>query len=139
MPARIFIAYNFTEDRERAHNIRQLFQPEGRCDGVPVFVPKVVPADPARRDAAIDEAIRRVMQGCRAVLFVIGDGVHNSPWINREAKLAVSRALPMVAIRVPGTTGGLPNELRSLGRPIPIVGWSSAALAAELNRRLQKT
>lgn len=119
MMLRVFISYNF-KDRQLAHGIRQLFDlPDGESIGTPVFVSKDVSMD---GETAIDHEIRTTMETCQCALFVIGNNVHNSPWINREAQLAISRGLGLVAVRLPGTTGALPHVLAPL--KLPLAGWS---------------
>jgi antiphage defense system Thoeris ThsB-like protein len=132
MPRKIFVSYNFRKDAHLAHNIKTFFQPQGRCDGTPVFVENVS----AQGDDAIDREINRVMEGCDAAVFVVGDDSHNSPWINREAELARSKPLGIVTVRAPGTTGGLPNVLR--GSPEP-VDWGHDELCQALNRIPNRT
>jgi len=131
MSAPVFISYNFRDDKESARGIRNFFQPYGPCHGRPRFVENDVSA---RGDDAIDAEIRRAMSGCAAAVFVCGDNTHNSPWINREAKLAISGSLGIVALRAPRTTGGIPNELRALTTPPPLVDWGPEPLCGELNR-----
>ncbi|MFO1053952.1 MAG: TIR domain-containing protein [Planctomycetota bacterium] len=127
MPRRIFISYNFG-DRELAHSIPAFFQSQdGRSEGQPVFVTNNVTQ---QGDAAVEREIRSVMAGCDSALFVVGDNVHNSPWIDREAELAISMGLALVAVRAPRTTGGLPKRLEPL--QIPVVAWKQDALATAL-------
>lgn len=131
MSAPVFISYNFRDDKEFARGIRNFFQPDGPCHGEPRFVEN----DVSETDVeAIDAKIRRAMSGCVAAVFVCGDNSHNSPWINREAKLAISGNLGIVALRAPRTTGGIPNELRALSTPPPLVDWGPEPLCRELNR-----
>lgn len=131
MSAPVFISYNFRDDKEFARGIRNFFQPFGPCHGVPHFVENDVSE---RGLEAIDAEIRSVMSGCVAAVFVCGQNTHDSPWINREAKLAISRNLGIVVLRAPGSTGGIPNELRALTTPPPLVDWGPEHLCSEINR-----
>jgi len=72
------------------------------------------------------------MSGCDAALFVVGDNSHNSPWINREVELAVSKGLALVATQLPHTSGGIPNKLKN--NYANIANWSMEDLAYYLNR-----
>lgn len=123
----IFVSYNF-RDHGIARSVKTFFQEQGgQCEGRPVFVE----GDLSHMgDAAIDEEISRVMALCVGVLFVIGDNNHNSPWIDREAELALSRNLGLVAVRAPHTTGGLPNRI---SQQVPLVDWSHDTLCNALN------
>jgi hypothetical protein len=129
MPRNIVVSYNFT-DRELVHTVPNYFHTRGGgCDGRAVFVTNDVSAEGPK---AIDAEIRRVIDTCVGVLFVIGDDVHNSPWINREAELAISRPLEMVVVRLPETTGNVPNKLKSLGLvPLP---WGQDPLCDAINK-----
>jgi hypothetical protein len=123
----VFISYNFN-DRECSHNILSFFQEKGGpCQGKPQFVS----GGSSFSNAEIDNAIRSAMELCEAGLFIIGDNNHNSPWIAREAQLAASLALPLVAVRLLGTDGGLPRELAP--RSVPFVEWSPQKVAIALN------
>jgi hypothetical protein len=132
MSRKIFISYRFF-DNEYARNIKTFFQPQGgMCDGEPVFVTRDRSAEGRE---AIDAEIRTVMGPCAVVLLVVGDDNHNSRWIDREVELAVSRNLPMLAVRLPGKTGGLPNRVKEIlkDRPVQIVAWREAELCPALN------
>ena len=129
MARRVFVSFNF-KDAAAAKSVRSFFQDQqGQSQGKPVFVENDVSAN---GDAAIDTEIRRVMSGCDCALFVVGDESHNSPWINREAELATSLGVGRVAVRAPGTRGGLPGQLAN--QNIPFVKWSQDALAEALNQ-----
>lgn len=128
MSMQIFVSYNF-DNHATARNVKTFFQQQGgRCQGRPVFVEGDLSL---KGDAAIDAAILRVMEPCVAVLFVVGDDDHNSPWIDREAQVALSRNLGVVAVRVPNTSGGLPNRIARLD--IPFVSWGQDTLCDALN------
>lgn len=132
MSRKIFISYRFS-DREIAHTVTNFFQPQGgNCDGKPAFVTNDVSSD---GEKAIDEEIKRVMTGCIAVLFVVGDNNHNSTWIDREVELAVSYGLSPAAVQLPGTTGGPPNRLKEAfkEKPVRVVDWTKEALCEVLN------
>lgn len=129
MSRRVFVSFNF-KDVAVARNVTTFFQSqEGRCQGKTVFVEKDVSAE---GDAAIDAEIRRVMSGCDCALFVVGDDCHNSPWINREAQIAIGSGLGRVAVRAPNTTGGLPHTLAD--SEIPFVTWGHDTLSDAMNK-----
>lgn len=133
MTKRIFISYKFT-DAELARNLRPFFQQcGGKCEGTPVYVEKDVSKD---GESAIDAEIRRVMLGCECAVFVVGADSHNSPWIRREAELAKSLGLGIVAVRLPNSTGGLPREIAGLSPPV--VDWNVERIAVTLNQLHRK-
>ena len=61
--------------------------------------------------AAIDNELNTMIQGCSAVLVLVGQNSHSRPWIDREIQLAISKNKPVVVARIPGTTGGAPASL----------------------------
>lgn len=106
----VFVSYNFN-DREIVHSINSMHQEMNKRSQV-AFV--FVQEDCSKfGDNAIDREIRHVMQPCDSVLFVIGDNNHNSPWIDREAQLAISMGKHIVLTRLPGTYGAPPTSLRN--------------------------
>lgn len=127
MSSPVFISYNFLDDKEFAHNIGLFFQPLGPCHGTPRFVRDVS----AGGDDVIDLEIRRTIADCVAAVFVCGSNSHNSPWINREADLAINYGLGIVALRAPRATGGIPLQLRAVDPPI--VDWGREHLCRALN------
>lgn len=130
MEKKVFVSFNF-RDNEQAKNARQLFTDGSvKCTAVPVFVTRDVSA---YGDAAIDREIRSVMDGCSALLVVVGSDSHNSPWVEREVKLADSRGMPIVLVR--RSPGGPPASLARRG--LPVHDWSPATVARELNAALQ--
>jgi len=131
MSKNIFISYKF-DDAELVRTLPSWFQRNGgRCEGTPIFVDPTIPPGGTN---AIDEKILRTMENCAAVLFVVGDNNHNSPWINREAKIAISLPRPITAVQLEGSTGGLPNELKNLNQQIELLEWGPRNLCDVLNK-----
>lgn len=129
MANRIFVSYNFN-DREISRSIKGFTQSHGGpVRGNFIFVENDVSA---YGDTAIDKEIKEVMSGCDSAFFVIGNNNHNSPWINREAALAISKGLKIVVSSFPNTNGGVPSALRSL--PYTEVNWTPSNIANELNK-----
>ena len=128
MVNRIFVSYNFN-DREISRSINNFTQSHGGpVRGNFVFVKNDVSA---YGDSAIDKEINEVMSGCDSAFFVIGNNSHNSPWINREAALAISKGLKIVVSSFPKTNGGIPSKLRNT--PYTEVKWTHSEIAKELN------
>ncbi len=128
MSTRIFVSYNFN-DREIAHTVRNFSQTfGGKVDGTFALVENNVSASGER---AIDDEIRRIMQGCDAALFIVGNNNHNSPWILREAELAISMNLHLVLTRIPESTGAIPPILSRMS--LPVAKWEVQDIADRLN------
>jgi hypothetical protein len=91
--------------------------------------------DSAKRTTEeIDKKIRTVMQACDIALFLKSDNVHNKPWIDREAQIAISLPIPIVVIPLLGCPAGLPSRLVGV-RGIHIVeNWDPDELCRTLNK-----
>ena len=126
---RIFVSYNFN-DREISRSIKNFSQSYGGpVRGDFIFVENDVSA---YGDIAIDKEIKDVMSRCDSAFFVVGDNNHNSPWINREAVLAMSMGLKIVVSVFPNAYGGVPNKLKQIRHTE--VKWIPSNIAKELNR-----
>lgn len=127
---RVFVSYNY-EDRDLVHGIDALFQSRGgRLPGTPTRVRRTL-TGASRHE--IEQEIERVLFTCVTTLFVIGRDVHNSPWIDFEAKTAAQHGMPIVLMSLPGIRYGPPAAL--LNRPI--LEWNSPEVAAALTRAFQ--
>lgn len=133
MSKHLFVSFHFARDASLAGSLKTFFQPDGgKCQGDLRFVVNDV-SD--QGEQAVDAEINRVMSGCHAALFLIGDDTHNSRWIEREAALAISKDLPLVAVRAPHTTGAPPPSLRGKAE---VVDWGHEALCSAINRALNQ-
>jgi len=129
MAKKIFVSYNFN-DKEVVHTVQSMMQSnQGKIQGKLVFVENDVSHEGTN---AIDREIRRVIYGCDVALFVVGNNNHNSPWINREAELAISNGACIVVSKLPKTNGGIPNAL--IHHHYYEANWSSNDLSYHLNR-----
>lgn len=129
MANRIFVSYNFN-DREISRSINSFTQLHGGpVRGNFIFVENDVSG---YGDHAIDKEIKDVMTGCVSAFFIVGDNNHNSPWINREVVLAMSKGLKIVISRFPNSNGGVPSQLRNI--PYTEVQWTASNIAKELNK-----
>ena len=61
---------------------------------------------------AIDNHIRKKIEGSAAVLVAVGDDTHNHDWIRREVELANNFNKQVIVTRLPGTTGAKPEILK---------------------------
>lgn len=122
---KIFVSHVFN-DREVTHSIKGMsVENSGVVNGRFVFVENDVSISGS---SAIDREIRNVMSGCNVALFLVGNNNHNSPWIEREVDLATSMGLPIIIMRLPFTSGGVPNALRN--KRFDECRWNAHSLAA---------
>lgn len=125
MAKHIFVSYNFN-DREVSRSVKEMIENQN-LEGQIVVVENDVSYNGS---TAIDWEIEHTMEHCDAALFVIGDNVRNSPWIEREAAHAMAKEIPVVTTVLPGTNGQCPSELSDT----KVLNWDSAVLADTLNR-----
>lgn len=121
---KIFVSHVFN-DREITHSIKGMSVIHSGILNVRfVFVENDVSIEGSD---AIDKEIRNVMTDCNVALFLVGNNNHNSPWIEREVQLATSKGLPIIVMRLPHTSGGVPNALRN--KPFKECKWGAHNLA----------
>ena len=107
---KIFVSYNFN-DKSVSHSIKAMsIENNGPINALFVFVEG---DSTCNESNAIDLKIRSTIQNCNMALFLIGNNNHNSPWIEREVQLAISKSLPILVMKLPDTTGGIPNSLKN--------------------------
>lgn len=58
---------------------------------------------------AIRKFLMEKIRGCAIVIVLIGNDTHNHDWIRMEVELANSFNKKVVLVRIPDTTGGLPQ------------------------------
>ena len=125
MSKRIFVSFNF-KNIDFRNDLAAFFQPLG---GPVQATPNWVRNDVSRQGSEeIQREIRRAMEGCRGLVVVVGDDVHNSPWIRYELGLANGLHLPKVAIRHPRASGGLPPQHGGM----TLLPWDPHRLAEEV-------
>jgi hypothetical protein len=129
MSRKIFVSHEFLYN-DKIGALKGWFQPNGPCDGEPVFI-----YDPkATTKEAIDTLIKDAINDSKAVLFVATENVHNKPWIDREAELANSRPVPIVIMPLKDNPLVIPNRLKGRDDVHIVPTWGSTALCAVLNR-----
>lgn len=68
--------------------------------------------------AAIKAHLRTRMQGAAALVVLVGNISHDRPWIDYEVNHALSERMPVVVVRVKGTTGAAPRAVRGFAETI---------------------
>jgi hypothetical protein len=122
MAKKIFISFNFRE-RGYKNDLLGLFAPsKGVLEATPIFVENDVTAG---GEPAIKAEIKRVMDPCSGLIALVGEGSHNSPWIDYEMGYANTLGIPKVAVWHPQSRGGPPNNHQGMR----VVGWNSPELA----------
>jgi hypothetical protein len=128
MSRNLFISYRL-RDAELARMVVSFFQAQGgECEGRAVFAD----TDPTEGgESALMHEVNPLAQDCEAVLLVVGGAAHGGPWLDREVRLARAIELPIAAVHLPGTEGGVPAHIRGASE-IPMVEWSSSTVCDAL-------
>jgi hypothetical protein len=106
MDKRVFLSFRFTE-KGWLNDLLQFFQENGG--------PVQAKFEYMKEDLSslgeehIERVIREQMDGCVALVVLVGDDVHNSPWIRWEGGVANELRIPKFGIRHPAAHGGFPN------------------------------
>lgn len=83
-------------------------------------------------EAEIRNHLRPLIQGCAAVLVLVGDVSHSRKWIDYEVAVAQQLHKVIIPVRIPNTRGGLPREIAG----VPEVTFEPNAIATALRNRL---
>ena len=84
-------------------------------------------------EAEIRRHLEPLVRGCAAVLVLVGDDSHNRPWVDYEVAFAQAHGKVVIPVRIPGTTGALPKEIRGSSE----VTFEPSAIANALSARLR--
>ncbi len=124
----IFISFNYN-DLQMEGNLETMFNPSGGpIQGTPIWVKQNVLQE---GENAIKREIRSILDQCVIALFLIGQNIHNSPWIEYEYQYAHSTLqIPCIGVNHPHDTYGVPNIAPRMKR----LSWDLQEIAAELNR-----
>ena len=122
MAKKVFISFNFKELGYRNNMLGLFASGGGVLEATPVFVENDVSAN---GESAIKAEIKRIMDPCCGLIVLVGEGSHNSPWIDYELGYANSLQIPKVAVWHPRSVGGAPNNHRGM----PVAKWNSQELA----------
>ena len=126
MAKRVFVSFRYA-DKDLRNDLLQFFQEHG---GPVQATPAVMRTDVGDQgDERVKQVIREQLQGCVAVLAVVGDTVHNSRWIEYELGVANEFGIPKFQIRHPKATGGPPNAHAGMRE----IEWKRDAVAAVIN------
>lgn len=60
---------------------------------------------------AVKKHIQSKIQGAAVILVLVGQDTHNHEWIEAEVELANSFHKEIICVRIPHTTGAVPNLL----------------------------
>jgi hypothetical protein len=122
MAKRVFISFRWAEKGWR-NDLLQFFQENGGpIQASPAYMTQDLSG---WEEEQIKAAIRQQMKDCVVLLVLVGDDVHNSPWIEWEGGVANELKIPKFGTRHPDARGGFPNAHRGMRE----IDWDGDALA----------
>ncbi len=71
------------------------------------------------------------MKKCSALVILLGENTHNGTWVLHEINIALSRRIPIFAVRIPNTRGGLPLMLKK--KRVNIVEWDPLQIKNQID------
>ncbi len=129
MAKSIFVSYNFN-DKAVSHAVQEMIADHQEdIHGKVVFVENDVSYNGA---TAVDWEIEHTMEQCDAALFVLGEGHHNSPWLNQECEHALKKNIPIMVTSLPGEAFQTPRALSDDN--CTVLGWDSGELYHCMNQ-----
>jgi hypothetical protein len=81
-------------------------------------------------EAAIRGALNPKLAGASAVIVLVGSDTHDRRWVDYEVHHALSGHKQIVLVRIPGSSGAPPSEVRKL----TILVFDPTAITAALGR-----
>ncbi len=124
---KIFISYKF-EDYEYANGIEGLLKnPNNQYR----HSTKREKEDRRNKgEVAVKHYLNGIIRECNALICLIGNNTHNSMWVRYELEVAKSLGIKVIPVRIPRSSGGLPNLLKAWG--LTEVRWN----AKDINNKL---
>jgi hypothetical protein len=125
MARRVFLSFKFAE-KGLLNDLLQFFQENGGpVQASPAYMTQDLSSF---GEEHIKRVIRQQMDGCVALIVLVGDQVHNSKWIEWEGGVANELQIPKFGIRHPAANGGFPNAHRGMNE----IDWDRNELARVL-------
>ena len=129
MAQKIFVSYNFS-DRIVDELVQSMMRKALKhLDGKIVFVTNDVSYN---GPSAIAWEVARLIDDCDAVLFVLGENPHNSPWLDQEVECVMSKGIPILLTQLPQTKAATPDLLANTN--CVKVTWDANEITACLNQ-----
>jgi hypothetical protein len=129
MPHSVFISYVYEEKRYKDKVAGWI---EGQRLGSDVVATSERADVRQHGDEEIRRHLRPLIQGAAVVLVLVGDTTHSRKWIDYEVAVAQSLHKVIIPVRIPGTRGGLPQEVQA-GQEVT---FEPEAIANALRKRL---
>jgi hypothetical protein len=129
MPHSVFISYVYEEKQYKDYVASWI---QGQRLGSDVVVTYERADVRQQGEEEIRRHLRPLIQGCAAVIVIVGDVSHSRKWIDYEVAVAQSLHKAIIPVRIPETRGGLPREIAG----VPEVTFEPNAIANALRNKL---
>ncbi|MBA7578101.1 hypothetical protein ES708_19957 [subsurface metagenome] len=123
----IFISYRETERDYREGFEGTLQNPNSELRGIPISSRNDVRA---KGERAVKNYIKEKIDESNLMICLIGNDSHNSNWIDYELDVATSKQIPIIGVRIEGTSGAGPNLF--IKRELPILDWNTSIIAKKI-------
>lgn len=127
MPASLFVSYVYEDARYR--DAIRGWAMQGLLGRDVVVTGESEDVRP-QGQGAIRGHLSPKLQGASAVLVIVGNDTHNHAWVEYEAQHALSSGKRLIVVRVPGTRGAAPPNLRGRAEVAMEPGAIRVALGA---------
>ncbi len=125
----VFLSYKW-EDRKHANDLKSnLKNPNNLYRHIPL-----TEREDYREKGKkyIRNYLKEIINDCEAILCLIGNNTHSSPWVFYELDVANSQSKKIVPLRIPNTTGGPPKLIKD--KEINIIEWNSRLINDALSK-----
>ncbi len=125
----VFLSYKW-EDRKHANDLKSNLK---NLNNMYRHIPLAEREDYREKGKkSIRNYLKDIINDCEAILCLIGNNTHSSPWVSYELDVATSQSKKIVPLRIPNTTGGPPKLIKD--REINIVEWNSRLINDALSK-----
>jgi len=107
----IFISYKY-ENRKNLNDLKSfMLNPQPNFGHYPIME-----RDDVREQGKeeIKKYLRPLLKKAEILICLVGKDTHSSPWVKYEINVAKSQKKPVIPVRIPGTSGGIPASIKSL-------------------------
>jgi hypothetical protein len=109
---KVFISYDYSDSHEKKTIDNWKNQGLGRDIS---FSSEEDLSHIARGEAHLKEILRGKIEQAQKVLVLVGDNTHKRKWVDYEVAHAKSKGKPVLWVRITGTDGAPPEEIRKTG------------------------
>jgi hypothetical protein len=79
-------------------------------------------------ERAVEAHLKPKIRGAASVICLVGRDTHNHSWVRYELQVAASLNKHIVLVRIPGTTGPVPEGFRHL----PMISYDVSSISSAI-------